>query len=138
MTTESPRRVVPQPDELTQPFWDASAEGRLVIQRCQNCKFWAHPPRIICNKCHTFDMKWEPVSGKGKIYSWEVMHMQSITGFEDRVPYTTLLIELDEQPMLLLLSYQAGTDDTLKIGQPVEVFFENVGKFALPQFRVVK
>ena len=138
MTTESPRRVVPQPDELTQPFWDASAEGRLVIQRCQSCKFWAHPPRIICNKCHSFDMKWEPVSGKGKIYSWEVMHMQSITGFEDRVPYTTLLIELDEQPKLLLLSYQASTDDTLKIGQSVEVFFEQVENFTLPQFRVVK
>ena len=138
MTTESPRRVTPQPDELTQPFWDAAAEGRLVIQRCDNCGYWQHPPRIICNKCHKFEMKWQPVSGKGKIYSWEVMHMQSITGFEDRVPYTTLLIELEEQPKLLLLSYQDGIDDTLAIGQPVEVFFEKVENFTLPQFRVVK
>ena len=138
MTTNAPRRVLPQPDELTQPFWDAAAEGRLVIQRCQQCGFWAHPPRIVCNRCHSFDMKWEPVSGKGRLYTWEVMHMQSITGFEDRVPYTTLLVELEEQPKLLLLSHLAGVDATLKVGQPCEVYFEKVENFTLPQFRVIK
>ena len=33
MTSESPRRVVPQPDALTQPFWDAAAKGQLVVQQ---------------------------------------------------------------------------------------------------------
>ncbi|MEI7925153.1 MAG: OB-fold domain-containing protein [Chloroflexota bacterium] len=138
MTSETPRRVVPQPDALTQPFWDAAAEGKLVVQRCQACGFWSHPPRIMCNKCHSLDMKWEPVSGKGRLYTWSVMHMQSITGFEDRVPYTTLLVELDEQPKLLLLSYLAGRDEGLEIGQRCEVYFDKVEDFTLPQFRVLK
>ena len=116
-------RVVPQPDALTQPFWDAAAKGQLVVQRCQACGFWSHPPRIMCNKCHSLDMKWEPVSGKGRLYTWSVMHMQSITGFEDRVPYTTLLVELDEQPKLLLL-------DEVSLGlapKVVEMIFERLG-----------
>ena len=140
MTTESPRRVVPQPDELTQPFWDAAAEGKLTAQRCQNCGFYAHPPRIICNKCHSFDMKWEPVSGKGTLYSWEVMHMQSITGFEDKVPYTTVLVELAEQPKLLFLGYRDGTGEGLQHGMPMEVFFEKIEgtNVNIPQFRPAK
>ena len=141
MTTESPRRVVPQADELTQPFWDAVAEGRLLAQRCQQCGFYSHPPRIICNECHSFDLKWEPVSGKGKLYSYEVMHMQSITGFEDRVPYRTVLVELDEQPKLLFLGYLPGADDgSLTLGMPMEVFFEKIEGTdqTLPQFRPAK
>ena len=138
MTSNTPRRVVPQPDELTQPFWDAAAENKLVIQRCQDCQFWSHPPRIMCNKCHSLNQKYEQVSGKGRPYSWAVMHMQSITGFEDRVPYTTLLVELEEQPKLLLLSYMDGSDEGLKVGQPCEVYFEKVEDFTLPQFRVLK
>jgi uncharacterized OB-fold protein len=140
MTTETPKRVVPQPDELTQPFWDAAAEGRLVAQRCQSCGFWSHPPRIICNKCHSFDMKWEPVSGKGTLYSFEVMHMQSITGFEDKVPYTTVLVELEEQPKLLFLGYRDGKGEDLKMGMPMEVFFEKIEgtDVTIPQFRPAK
>ena len=29
-----PEKPVPHPTELSQPYWDAAAEGRLVIQRC--------------------------------------------------------------------------------------------------------
>jgi uncharacterized OB-fold protein len=123
MTIESPKRVVPQPDELTQPFWDAAAEGKLVAQRCQSCGFWSHPPRIICNKCHSFDMKWEPVSG-----------------FEDKVPYTTVLVELEEQPKLLFLGYRDGKGEDLKMGMPMEVFFEKIEgtDVTIPQFRPAK
>ena len=92
----------------------------------------------MCNKCHSLNQKYEQVSGKGRLYSWAVMHMQSITGFEDRVPYTTLLVELEEQPKLLLLSYMDGTDEGLKVGQSCEVYFEKVEDFTLPQFRVLK
>ena len=32
------------PDALTQPFWDAANEGRLVIQHCHACNRLQHPP----------------------------------------------------------------------------------------------
>ena len=43
----------------------------------------------MCTQCHSIDQKWDQVSGKGRIYTWEVMRMQSIQGFEEKVPYTT-------------------------------------------------
>lgn len=140
MTTSPPRPVVPAPDDLTQPFWDGAAEGKLMSQRCQDCGFYSHPPRIMCTKCHSVDQRWEQVSGRGRVYTWSVMRMQSIQGFEEKVPYTTVLVELEEQPKLLYLSHLPGEDNNLEIGQPVEVYFEKLegSDFTLPYFRVVK
>ncbi|MDA0301553.1 MAG: OB-fold domain-containing protein, partial [Chloroflexi bacterium] len=83
---------------------------------------------------------WKDVSGKGKIYSWAVMRMQSVAGFEQSVPYCTLLVELDEMPKLLLAGYLPGEGQELTIGAPVEVFFEDIegSDLKLPNFRLVK
>lgn len=43
------------------------------------------------------------VCGLGMVWSFTVMHQQSVAGFEASVPYLTALVELDEQAMLLLL-----------------------------------
>jgi hypothetical protein len=64
------------------------------------------------------------------------MHQKSVAGFEDAVPYLTALIELDEQPLLLLVTNLPGANpDTLHIGDRVHVTFEPQGDgLMLPQF----
>jgi uncharacterized OB-fold protein len=66
------------------------------------------------------------------------MYQKNIAGFENEVPYTNLLVELDEQPLLLMLGNVPGTNDAVKIGRRVQVAFEELsdGLF-LPQFRLV-
>src|SRR5687768_3196704 len=95
-TTKS--RPLPQPDELTQPFWDATAAHRLDIQRCQACRYYNHPPVRLCDQCGSPDLAYETVSGRGRIYSYTIMRQTSVAGFEDQVPYTNALVELEEQP----------------------------------------
>ena len=133
-----PKRPIPVPDDLTRGFWEASGQGKLAVQHCADCGFYTHPPRILCGGCASPNVQWDVVSGKGKIYSWAVMRMQSVAGFEQSVPYCTLLVELDEQPKLLLLSYMEGRDEGLQVGQRCEVYFDQVEDFTLPQFRVLK
>ena len=48
------------------------------------------------------NLAFEDVSGSGTVWSYTVMHQKSVAGFEESVPYLTALVELDEQPMLLL------------------------------------
>ena len=38
----------PFADALTQPFWDAAAEGRLVAPRCTVCGTFVLPPQPFC------------------------------------------------------------------------------------------
>jgi uncharacterized OB-fold protein len=136
--TAQPSRPVPAITDLTRPFWDAAREGRLVIQRCAVCRYYNHPPRETCDNCLSTDLAFEAVSGRGRVWSWTVMHQKSVAGFEGAVPYLTALIELEEQPMLLLVTNLPGaTPGNFHIGDPVHVSFEDLhDHLVLPQFEL--
>jgi hypothetical protein len=137
----SDRKLKPLPavDDLTRPFWEAAQQHQLVVQRCRACGYFNHPPRLVCDTCQSQQLAFEPVSGKGSIYSFSVMHQQNIAGFEEQVPYLNILVELDEQPRLFMVANLPGSErESIKIGRRVEVYFEKIDEeISLPQFRVV-
>jgi len=67
------------------------------------------------------------------------MHQPNVAGFEDQIPYINILVELEEQPLLFMVSNLPASDlDKIKIGEQVEVYFEEVDPdTTLPQFRPV-
>ncbi len=131
-----PARAVPQVNDLTRPFWEAANQGRLAIQRCGACGYYNHPPKPLCDRCLSADLHFEDVSGLGTIWSYTVMHQKSVAGFEDSVPYVTALVELDEQPLLLLTTNLPGIEASdVRIGTRVQVSFQRLNdEIALPQF----
>ncbi len=135
------RRPKPRPvaDDLSRPFWEAARQHRLVVQRCQDCGYFNHPPRPACDACQSQRLHFEPVSGRGTIYSFTVMHQPNVAGFETDTPYLNLLVELVEQPLLFMVSYlPAAALPAVRIGAPVAVYFEEVdAEVTLPQFRPV-
>jgi uncharacterized OB-fold protein len=139
MPKEQPPKPLPAIDDLTQPFWEAAARHQLVIQRCQECAYFNHPPRPVCDACQSQQLTFVPVSGRGRIYSYAVMHQPTIAGFEQDIPYLNLLIELEEQPRLFLVSsLPISAKAQVQIGAAVEVDFEPVNaEITLPQFRLV-
>jgi uncharacterized OB-fold protein len=45
----------------------------------------------------SLEWEWKPVSGRGHIYSYEVVHHAIQPGFKEWTPYAVVLVELDEQ-----------------------------------------
>ena len=137
--TDRQGRPLPVADDLSQPFWEAAKQRRLVVQRCRECGYFNHPPRPACEACQSQQLQFEPVSGRGTIYSFTVMHQPNIAGFEDQIPYINILVELEEQPLLFMVSNLPASDlDKIKIGGQVEMSFEEVDPdTTLPQFRPV-
>ena len=133
------RRPLPAVDDLTKPFWEAAKQHQLVVQRCQNCGYFNHPPRTVCDACQSQQLAFAPVSGKGAIYTFSVMYQQNITGFEEQTPYLNIVVELDEQPQLFMVANLPGSErEKVKIGGRVEVYFEEIDEeISLPQFRIV-
>ncbi|MCS6924895.1 MAG: OB-fold domain-containing protein [Candidatus Binatia bacterium] len=134
-----PTRPLPVADDLSRPFWEAARQHRLVVQRCQACGYFNHPPRSACDACLSPQLCFEPVSGRGTIYSFTVMHQPAVAGFAEQLPYLNILVELDEQPLLFMVSdLPIGEREKVRIGARVEVCFEEIdATLTLPQFRVV-
>ncbi len=138
-----PRRPMPAPSPLTQPFWDAARQHRLVIQRCGTCRTFYHPPAPECYRCiasgDASTLAFEPVSGRGVIYTCTKIHATRVGGFEGATPYQLVFVALEEQPGLILCCNMPGTAwDNLRVGAPVEVMFMDYAGATLPEFRLAQ
>jgi uncharacterized OB-fold protein len=120
---------VPVPDDVSKPYWDAAAEHVLSMARCSRCRTFSMPPDIVCSYCHSTepDFTFVPVSGRGRIRSWTVMHQSFVPGFDDLVPFVLVDVELDEQTDLRTIGRLLdGPDAPLRIGARVVVAFEDL------------
>ena len=60
-------KVIPVPDALSQPFWDAVNEKRLVLQHCTACSKLQYPPQQTCQVCGSAGLEWKGVSGQATL-----------------------------------------------------------------------
>jgi uncharacterized OB-fold protein len=138
---EPARKPLPVPDPLSEDFWRAAASHVLALQRCAACGWYSHPPDVICVNCLSPERAFrsEPVSGRGRIRSWTVMHDAFLPGFRPDVPYVVIDVELDEQSGLRMIGQLVGAEAAaLALGAAVEVTFDDVAEgMAVPQFRLV-
>ena len=75
-------------------------------------------------------------SGSGKVYSFVTVH-ESLRGSGFDVPYVVAIIELDEGPHVLS-NVEGVPMERVRIGMPVQVFFEQItDEIALPKFKPV-
>src|SRR5439155_494840 len=56
-----------------------------------------YPPSHGCPWCGTLEWTWQEVSGRGHIYSYEIVAHAIQPGFKEWTPYAVVLVELDEQ-----------------------------------------
>jgi uncharacterized OB-fold protein len=132
--TELPTPM-PATNPETRPFWAATTEGRLVLARCGNGHvIWY--PRVICPDCHSTGVEWITASGRGRIYTYTVVH-RARGAYQDATPYVVAYVELAEGPRIV--TNIVGADpSTVHIGQEVEaVFADTGGDAALVRFRPV-
>lgn len=85
---------VPAPDGLDRRYWEGTRAHELWVQRCQSCRTWQWGPEWLCHECHSFDVGWERVDARGRIYSWERPWHPVHPSLAEAVPYTVLLVEL--------------------------------------------
>src|SRR5947209_10719113 len=113
-------RPLPAVDQFTQAYWEGAKSRRLLITRCAACGFYAHPPRPGCPRCQGEEMIATPVSGRGTVYSYSIMHNRGNPGFDD-LPYAVVVVELAEQPGLITVGNLRGCEPhAIAIGMPVE------------------
>lgn len=128
MSTEA--RPTPHATPVSQPYWDAAAAGTLKLQRCTQCGAIRHYPQLLCSHCYSQGVEWIEASGRGTVHSWTVCHHAFHPAFKADLPYTLLIVDLEEGPRAMGRLDPASAAK-LRLGLPVRIAF---GDDHLPLF----
>jgi len=124
----------PTPTVETAEYWSATAEGRLLLKRCDACGTVIWYPRGICPDCHSTETSWFEASGQGEIYSWTVSR-RGDGPWKEAAPYVIAYVQLDEGPRVMTNIVDADIE-ALAIGQRVTAVWDDTGQGnALLRFR---
>jgi uncharacterized OB-fold protein len=125
---------VPTPTPITAPFWEATREHRLLLQKCDNGHVFYYA-RSHCPECLSNRLEWVEASGRGRLYSFTVARRPQSPEFAADVPYIIAAITLDEGPRMTSLLVEADPDK-VEIDGRVEVTWQDVSdSMAMPYFR---
>lgn len=79
---------------------EALKNNKLLGLKCQKCGNTNIPPRMVCSQCESTDMEIVALRGQGKIKTFTTINVAP-EGRENEVPYTVVLVELDEGPWVM-------------------------------------
>jgi len=112
----------------TKAFWDATAQGKLNVGKCDDCGEHYYYPRPLCPFCFSDKTRLAECSGNGVIYTYSVTM--------GKEPYTIAYVTLAEGPTILTNIVECDFAK-LAIGQKVKVVFYDTGEgSAVPMFTV--
>ena len=116
------------------PYWNGAREGKLLLQRCLDCRALRFYPRTLCPGCWSDRAEWTEASGRGRVHSFTIIRRPPAPAFTARLPYVVALVDLDEGPRMM--ANIVGEDALgVQMEEPVTLTFEARGEVALPQFR---
>ncbi len=125
---------VPEVTSETAGFWSATAEGTLLLPRCDHCDSVIWYPREFCPACGSLEVTWIPASGRGTVYSFTIIR-RPVPPYEGAAPFVVAYVELEEGPRVLTNVVDCDVEE-VEIGMPVEVVFHDTGEgSALYRFR---
>jgi len=81
-------------------YSEALKENKLLGLKCKECGAITVPPKMACQKCTSPDMEIVELKGNGRIRTFTTVNVAP-EGREDEIPYTILLVELDEGPWIM-------------------------------------
>lgn len=95
-------------------FIDHLENGKVMATHCNTCNITFFPPRADCCGCLSSDMKWQEVSGTGKLVSYSRLKFAPM-GFDGDLPYCIALLDYGDYRVFGRLD-SALDDSEIKIG----------------------
>jgi uncharacterized OB-fold protein len=85
----------PNPDQLSEPFWAALAEHRVMVQECPACGRRRFPRLPSCPYCASEGGDEVEAAGTGVVYSFVRVHRALTPATVGEVPYCVATVDLD-------------------------------------------
>ena len=116
----------PDPARRDEEFWAGLKRHELMVQYCKRCGTRQMEPECLCYNCQSFDLGWQKVAGKGRIYSWIRPWYAAHPTLREFGPYIVVLVELDEDRSVRMVGNLIGDpQQQIKAGAAVEAVYED-------------
>lgn len=116
------------------PYWQHMKQHEMRIQKCASCGRLRMYPRPMCDGCYSVEYEWVPVSGRGSVYSWCVVHQPVHPAFKDELPFAIVEVELEEGVRVRSRVLDVAPEQ-LEVGMPVRLAYQDVtDEVTLPVF----
>ncbi len=122
-------------DRWTSPFWQATAERRLLMPRCAHCRHFRWPPGPFCPVCRYQDLEWMP-AGDGVVYSFTVIRNSAADNEAPQILIPALIEFPDANGLRLLAAIVDSSQSSVCIGARVEVDWSQAANATIPVFRI--
>jgi uncharacterized OB-fold protein len=123
----APARFEPPVGVEAADFWEATRDGRLLVQWCTSCDRGVFYPRVFCPHCAAGAgaLEWRDASGRATVYAAVVENKPQAAGanFSDGQPYCVALVDLEEG-VRMLTNVVGCPPDEVRCGMPVTVTWE--------------
>lgn len=133
----APSRLEPPAGAESGPFWEATREGRLLVQWCTACDRGVFYPRALCPWCGVAApgvgtgtdgggaLEWREASGRATVHAAVVEYRPEVAGapFSGGEPYCIALVDLEEG-VRMMTNIVGCPPDEVHSGMAVTVTWE--------------
>ena len=125
-------------DAWTQPFWDATAEKKLLMPRCGACSRFRWPPGPFCPHCQSQLIEWVP-PGAARIYSFTIISDQREPGSGQPTQRVPALVEFPAADGIRILAAIVDTPlAAIRVGAELKVGWSQAVNAAVPVFSILR
>jgi len=118
-------KPLPEPNPVSQPFWDALREHRIRLQRSKKTGKVVYYPRLVSPYGPKDELEWVECSGRGTVYSYTVARRPTAPQWADDGDYVIAIVELEEGARLTANILNCPADQ-VKVGMAVRALFQDV------------
>ena len=103
-------------------FYKFVGENRLMAAKCIECGNVLLPPKPMCTKCLSTNLKWIELEGTGTLLSYTVIHVAP-EQFQSMTPYTVGIVEFKNGLRLPGMIRDVNPEE-VKIGMDLKIDFD--------------
>ena len=88
----------PEPTPVSQPYWDALREHRILIQYSPSADRYVFYPRTLAPGTLADDLEWREIDGAGTLYTYTVARRPTGPPWAEKLPQLLAVVEWDVGP----------------------------------------
>jgi uncharacterized protein len=115
-------RPLPEATPVSQPFWQALAEHRILVQYSPSLGRYVFYPRTLAPGTLADDLEWREIDGAGSVYTFTVAQRPTGPPWADAVPQILAVVQWDAGPRFSTELVDVNPSD-VRVGMRVSPVF---------------